>query len=199
MARDFQINGPAMVYVKGTTTLSATSELGLSDKQITITPNFVHQDIHCDDFGPTIPPDVIWLLADVTIQMTLVHYDPAVLNLCLGCSMANAVGANNEGTVVSAGTIMGAPANNYISLNIASPVGQLPWKFPTAYLTGPPMELPLGSDRTIVTLRWRAIPYTPLTVTTTTEGDSPSNMVTTTTPNECKSSGAILWTHTLDT
>ena len=90
-----------------------------------------------------------------------------------------------------------------MSVHIASPVEAKPWRFPTAYLTNRPMELPLGTSRSLVILNWRAIPYKPPTrptviseaivvglrppvVTTITRfGDAP----------DVSSDGVVLWDH----
>lgn len=192
MLRDYYINGETMVLVD-------SQELGITTDPIKITPRFVHQDIHCDDFGPNIPPEVMWLLADAVIRMTLIHYDSQILQEALADSMANAdAGDDAEGTFVGAGSLMGANGDNYVQLGIKSALPEgIDWYFPTAYLMEQPMELPLGTERSLVVLTWRAVPYTPITVTTETTGDSPGNMKTTTTPNEVVSAGAKLWSHTI--
>ena len=50
--------------------------------------------------------------------------------------------------------------NHYIGLNIASPVGIEPWRFYFAYLANNPYEFPLGTEKSVVKLNWRIVPYT---------------------------------------
>lgn len=187
-----------MVYVKQGVlgsplpTFSTLTELGLATGGITITPVFRHVDMHTDDFGPDVPADVMWMLAECHIDMTLVHYDQAVLLNCIKESMAG----GTEGTMVGAGTPMGglfalgSSTNHYMSLNITAPISGKPWRFPTAYLAEHPLELPLSNERTLAKLHWRAIPYPFLY----TSAMLPSVLAT----SELKSTGVVLWTHTLD-
>mgnify|MGYP001608992929 FL=1 len=106
MARDFIINGETLVKVKGSSSssISTLSELGLAEKEVTISPRFYHSEMRADDFGPNIPPEVMWMLADVQIAMTLVHFDRAVLEACISESM----GGSTFGVFLAgAGTPMG--------------------------------------------------------------------------------------------
>lgn len=207
MARDFVVNGETLVKVSfgdhipaGFSNIaeSATNlcELGLASEGIRITPTFHHLDVHVDDFGPDVPAEVLWMLADCTVQMTLIHYDRNVLDLCLAESMGGALvgspgppGGNFRyaGTMRAAGAPMGAyrtlraSGNRFIGLNLASPVLQLPWRFPASYLAVTPAEIPLGTEKTQVKLNWRAIPYA-------TGGGG-----------EIRSSGVVLFDHLEDT
>ncbi len=174
MVRDFYINGEAMVSVKGSVNsfLSTIQELGLTSDAILISPNYVHKDLTADGFGPFIPNDVRWMLGDVNIRMKLIHFDSPVLDCCL----AESTGGNhlipgflaNPGILSPAGVILGngcqqfASGNHFISLNIAVADNTLDtpaWHFPSAYLAQPPMAFPLGTEKSIVELNWRAIPY----------------------------------------
>lgn len=147
MARNYFVNGNTMVYANG-------AELGLSNSQISITLNPRHLDIQVSTFGPDVPPEIQAMLADATISMTLVNFDAAVLQACVRRSMA----CSADGVMPSAGVLMGA-ASMFTSLNISSPVGQVPWTFPSAYLVAPAVDWPLGNERSIVSLNWRAIPF----------------------------------------
>lgn len=150
MARTFFINGPALVKVDG-------AELGLSDSPIQVTVNPKHLDIVVNAFGTEgggIPPEIQQMLADVTISMSLVHIDRGVLDTAIRKSMG---GGSSAGTLAKAGTLMGANSN-YMVLGIASPDGAKPWRFPTAYLAGS-MSIPLGVERSIHRLDWRAVPF----------------------------------------
>ena len=190
-----------MVYVKGHGALANVPlnnadavakfhELGLASEGIKITPKFVHKDIHADDLGDEVPADVMWMLAEATVSMTLVHYDRDVLRACVVESMAGGGGVAGaqlfDGTVAPAGSMMGRGAIrlisgcHYISLNIASPVLNEPWRFLTTYLADRPVEIPLGTQNMMALLNWRAIPYAPLI------------------GGEAHSSGAVVWDHTLD-
>jgi hypothetical protein len=53
-----------------------------------------------------------------------------------------------------------AAGNNYIGLNISNPVGGIPYRFFYTYLAEPPFEHPMGTEKSIFSLNWRAIPYT---------------------------------------
>ena len=167
MSRDFYINGESMVTVKGNPILGLGTlvQLGLTADPITVTHNFKHRDMNVDAYGGPegIPPDVQWMLGEVYVQMTLIHFDPAVLALCHQAAMG---GALAEGSVARAGTRLGANGprfgggNVYIGLNIASPVVARPWRFWYSYIVGAPAQWPLGTEKSIVQLTWRCIPYT---------------------------------------
>lgn len=188
MARSWFIFGETLVKVNGSTggfldqalqTLTNTWELGLSVDPIRVTPRFVQQGIHCDDFGPDIPADIIQYLADATIHMRLVHYDPVVLARCVSESLATLVvnqNIPNDGTLGPAGQPLGAgvqwgtPGNRYIQLNLygaqpspGSVLGNF-LQFPTAILAEQPIEYPLGTEKSIVALTWKAIPYAPILI-----------------------------------
>src|SRR5581483_5195340 len=143
MGRDFQINGETMVYVKGSnaSAIASITELGLSEGPITLTLDFRHRDINVDAWGGEIPPEVQVMLAAVNISMPLIHLDRDILDTCIRESMG---GAPAIGQLARAGARMGnntvrfSAANHYIGLNLASPVGNKPWRFFTSYLTGPP-------------------------------------------------------------
>lgn len=189
MTRDFQISGPALVRVKGHTgsSIPVATDLGLSDGPIQPQFTYNHNNLSVDAFGGQagVPPDVQWMGAEASITMTLVHFDQAVLAECMRLSMAN---ASAEGVMRRAGRRMGnnlarfAVGNSYISLSITSPDAGLPWRFLTAFLTGTPMQYPLGVERTGVILQWRAIPY---------QADPYGGGT--------GQEGAVLWDHNLDT
>lgn len=163
MARTVFVNGESMVYVKGAagTNIANISELGLSDNPIAITLNPRHKDVNLDAWGEA-PMDVQWKLMDVQISIPLLQFDLAVLKECVRLSMG---GANAAGRMGRAGTLLGnglgrfVAGNKYVGLNIASPVGQNPWRFYFAYLVAP-MTFPTGTEKTTVRTEWRAIPYT---------------------------------------
>lgn len=169
MARDFYINGETMVYVKGRSDsgIGTLQELGLSTGPVTVSFDFRHRDINVNAWGDEIPPEVQWMLAGANVSMNLVHYDPSILDICVMESMAGApaigqmrrAGARmgNNGVRFAAGGLLG---NHFIGLNLASPVAGKPWRFYFSYLTQSPIQYPLGTEKSVVTLNWRAIPYT---------------------------------------
>lgn len=149
MARNYFINGPALVSVDG-------AELGLSDSPIQVSVNMRHLDITVNAFGSeggTVPPEIHSMLADCTISMSLVHIDRAVLDT----AMAKSMGGTTAGTLAKAGTLMGANSK-FMSLSIKSPDGAKPWRFPSAYLAAS-FSIGLGVERSIHQLAWRALAY----------------------------------------
>lgn len=198
MARDFIINGECLVKVKfgdqvRTTQFgidngnSAFFELGLASEGIRITPRYVHTDLRVDDFGPEIPAEVLSMLSEVNISMSLIHYDRNVADACL----AESLGINGgnffagilppAGSPLGNGLVVGASGCHYISLNLLSPQLQFPYRFRASYLTGPPAVIPLGTEATQLDLNWRTIPYVPQIA-----------------DREVSSSGVVLWDHTVD-
>ena len=163
MTRQIYVNGETMVYVKGMagSAIANLSELGLSDDQITIRliPHYDPVMLNAHDQAPV---DMQTFLEEARITMTLVQYDPDVLAECLRLS----VGApNSAGQLARAGTLLGkglarfAAGNCFIGLNLASPVGNIPYRFLYTFLEDPAAAIPLGTQRSIITLNWRAIPY----------------------------------------
>lgn len=192
MARDLFINGPTLVGVKGNvnTAVANLTGFGLSDMPIRVSLNSRHMDVNVDAFGGEVPFEIQYKLTDVNINMTLMHIDRDVLDVLIMESMG---GAAAIGTLTGAGSRLGnnvarfAANWHYVSLNISSPVGGKPWRFYNAYLTGQPMEIPLGTERSIFILNFRAIPYCqdPYAAGDDAEpGDG--------------AEGYVLWDHTLD-
>ena len=179
-------------------------ELGLSSEAVTVSPHFVHRDIYTDDYVDRVPVDIMWMLVDCRIRMTLIHYDRQILQYCLSESMAgggfiepkpvNASGhaTRIDGTLAPAGTLMGGSkqifqsGNHFVSLNIASQVGGLPSRFRACYLAETPIEIPLGTERSLAVLNWRAVPFPRYSGALTNAG------------SELISSGIILWDHIPD-
>jgi hypothetical protein len=172
MPRDFQINGETLVKVKGAvnTGIEDLSELGLAVNEVKVTPTYVHKDMIVDDFGPDVPPDVMFMIAFITVTMTLVHYDDDALETCVQLAMGNHVDSDlnpvvEEGELVGMGTPLGkgkplfAEGNCLIELTLTSPQLEKPWRFPAAYLVGEVKDEPLGVRAKQVPLRWRCIPY----------------------------------------
>lgn len=163
MAAGYFINGESLVTVKGPSgsSISSLSTLGVTDSPIHVSPTLHHDDIHTDPTGPSVPPDLQVFGGEAYIRMTMIYFDVAVLDACVALAQAG----STAGTLARAGILMGGSAarlaagNNYIGLNISSPVGGRPWRFLTAYLAREPFSWPLGTGRSAVALTWRAIPY----------------------------------------
>ena len=168
MARDFFVNGPCMVYVKGRTDLSIAgfTELGLSDAPIRVRPQFNHSNMKVDAAGNE-SPDYQFMLAHVELVISLVHFDRAVLDVCLQEAMG---GAPAIGQQVTAGTRLGnnlplyspgngVNGNHYVTVGLSSPTGAKPWQFLASYMTGPPMDFPLGVERSVVMTNWKCVCY----------------------------------------
>lgn len=222
MPRSIWINGETLVQVKGAE-FSALGdpaqknhppilwELGLAEKEVTIEFQTKYAEIKADDFGPDVPANLMSVLSTATIDMTLVHYDRWVLDSCIAESMGGStltatypqkvLPGTLAGTFLGAGTLMGtrgdpqASGNHWISLNLTSPNINYPWHFPTTYLEGPPLEIPLGTKRSLVKLRWRALPYAGLSAHYSSVAIGAGGNQ----KEELKSAGATLFDHTLDT
>lgn len=178
MSRDFIVNGPCMVLVQGGAHFGLISdgpsifdrtELGLCSEGVRISPRLRHRDIYVDDFGSACPVEVLWDGAEVEIYTPLVHYDRAVLSLCVQEATASRVTAvNNEGTIGSVGTPLGngypvlSSGNYYIQLSLTSPTLRVPWTFAACYVNGQPLEIPIGTKNTMAVVHWRSVPYQPL-------------------------------------
>lgn len=69
------------------------------------------------------------------------------------------------GSMIAAGSLIGnglplfASGCHFISLNLESPIGNYPWRFPFSTLAEYPIQYPIGSKASEVILNWRAIPY----------------------------------------
>ncbi len=206
MARDFNIPGECLALVKfgqhiedfqfyadnGNSTLF---ELGLASEGFQITPRYVHQDVLTDDFGPTIPAEILGGIADCTIRMDLIHYDNDVLDACLAESLGMNGGEFFAGIMPPNGLPLGGyvpylqSGYHHVSLNLTSPILNFPYHFPACHLTSPPVIIPMTTQVSIARLNWRAIPYmVPLLA----NGDI--NFA-----GEVVSSGVVLWNHIVDT
>ncbi len=156
-----------MVSVKGASgsSISSLTQLGLADNSIHIRLNPKHMDVNADAWGregrgPAF--EVQTFLADADITMTLVHFDRTVIDYCLQESQG---GSSAPGTMARAGARLGnnaarfAATNHFIGLNLSGPVSAKPWRFYYTYLLGD-QDFPIGTERSIITLKWKAIPYT---------------------------------------
>lgn len=201
MSRDFYINGETMVSVKGRSdsAIGSIQQLGLCADQIRVVPQWRHLEIEVNAWAGV--PEAQFMMAYADIAMNLVHFDPIILETCIQESMG---GAPAIGAMAHAGARLGngqprfAPGiltgNHLIGLNLSSPVAGLPWRFFYTFLSSPPVDWPLGAERSVVHLNWRAIPYTtdPWGVTTIINGVPVGG------PGQ-GSYGSPLWDNTLDT
>lgn len=214
MARDFTIHGECLVKVKGGLHLSGRpvgelAELGLATDQIRIIPKFNHYEVRVDDFGLDCPVEILTQLAEVRINMALIHFDRNVLDICIDEATGGAGiigGFGTAGKMTSAGQPLGngrpifSSGNHYISLNITSQIVGQDWRFRSCYLAEQPMEYSIGSKSSIVVLNWKAIPYVPLFQsggTNTSKSIIIDGIVYN--PQEIRSSGVVLWDRNLDT
>lgn len=196
MSRSFQIPGECMVLVKGNvnSSIASLSQLGLSEDSVNVSYSYKFTDIKVNAWGNgSVPPEEQCFLAEVTVSMGLVHFDPVVLAECVRLGLA---GAPVEGQMPRTGALMGngaarfAAGNNYIGLNLTSPVANLPYRFWYARLANDPFKAPMGTERQVVSLNWRIIAYSndPWG-----GGTAQPNTVAGT-----GSLGAVLWDHVLD-
>lgn len=163
MSRRVVVFGESMVYVKAApgTLIGNLTECGLSDNPIQITFSPIHDDIILDAWGK-VPMDVQFKGSFATINIGFIHFDPDVIE---ECQRLAAGGPSSPGRLGRAGTLLGnglgrfVPGNNYVGLNIASPVAGRPHRFYFAYLVSP-TTLPVGAEKTVIQTQWRAIPYT---------------------------------------
>ena len=164
MSRDYHINGETLVQVKGRTdsAIGSLSELGLADSPVVVSPTFFHSDINVDAWGDAAA-EVQVMLAEIRVTMSLIHFDRTVLEECVRLSQGY---PSAEGRLARAGTRLGgnnarfAAGNNFVGLNLTSPIEGRPWRFYFAYLINPPFSWPVGTEKSSVSVTWRVIPYT---------------------------------------
>ncbi len=231
MSRDFVQPGETLVKVKfgahyaGWAGFGASgsllSELGLAEGSIDVMPTFYDKEIKTDDFGPDCPAEIMAMMASVDIHMTLVHFDPTVLNVC--ALEAQGIGPLKVGAaqiipgsriiapwymVGQAGYTLGhglplqASGNHWLSMtllynytNDRSDHGLV--RFPAVKLASPsPYKWPLGTGNTTVDVTFRGIPYVPILASGNNPvpaGPAGANF------GEPLSSGVALWDTLIDT
>ncbi len=209
MANAYNINGETMVMAKGGAhfatvpglggiVMSQPTQVGLASDSIRITPTFRHTNVPSADFGPAVPPEVMFNLAHVDISMGLIFWDNQVVDLCMAEAMGGLGAGFGAGKMQPAGQMLGrgrpllASGNSFISMVLLSPVLGIPWRFPASYLTAPPLEIPLGTKASLIQLNWRAIPYaSPLLSGGNFTSGNPRG-------KDVLSSGVVLWDHFTD-
>lgn len=167
MARNYYTNGETMVKVKGRadSSIANLSDLGLCDSPIRIQIMTNRLNIKVDAYGDG-PPESQFMGAGAMIYMTLVHFDPDVLEACLQESWGSSPGV---GLLGHAGSLMGnglprfgaggVLGNHFVGLNLISATGQRPWRFYHCSLADNPIEFPIGAERSLIQLTWQAFPY----------------------------------------
>lgn len=184
MSRGFSIFGEFIVAVSGGY-IDDQQQLGLTSEPVKVFPRYSHIDKVTDDFGPEIPVEVFWMMGEALISMSLVHYDNDILAQCMRASMGGGGIDNNNpdgesddftegamdgflgpaGRPLGYGRALGTAANQYTTVYLIPFTGASirPYRFKACYINAQPMEIPLGSERSIVRLMWRCIPYQQLT------------------------------------
>lgn len=162
MARLYFDNGECMVTVKNAQI--PFTQLGLAQDPIDLSFDVQHFDIKVDTWGPLVAPERQMMLGGATLTMNLVHFDQAVLDQCVQQAFCVTTAA---GTMPRAGTLMGNNAalqtagNYYLQVMLSSPVAGKPWCFFACYLTGNPLQFPIGTERTVARTTFKVIPYPP--------------------------------------
>lgn len=164
MPRDFIIFGESLVQVQGPqgSAISPLSQLGLAADAIQVTIHQLSEACIVDAYGKGNPVDEQVFGGWAEIEMNLVHFNTLILDECFRLSFPT---AGTTGTLGRAGWRRGngqnlfAPTNSLINLNIASPVAGLPFNFPYSFMSQQPYVWPVGTTRSIVKCRWKAIPY----------------------------------------
>lgn len=210
-------------------------DLGMTTPEsLKIIPRTWKCAINVDSQGPNAPAELMNGCAECDVTMTLVHHDRTVLAVCQGESMggvsflpqssvptgtgAGVAGAEGlippPGMLMGNGLLPGESGCHYMSLNLVS---ILPWRFPTAYLVEQPVVIPLGTKRSLIETKWKAILYQPFSATAQRQTTpfttralpgqfdfklraGPSRPVHNyrVSPTEQISSGAVLYDHFLD-
>jgi hypothetical protein len=151
--RLYYVYGETLAYVAGGA-LETTTELGLAAGPIFIAPEFFYSDVHTDSGGNMAPSETLFMMGVTRISMTLVHYDPGALDLCI----ASSCGSSTPGAMTGAGMPMGANGS-LMTLLLISATGEQTYQFQNCHLTGPPLEIPLGTSTTIAKVQFRSFPY----------------------------------------
>lgn len=166
MARQYFCNGETLVYVKGMagTAIASWQELGLSDKQIVITINTNQDPIMVNAHGTT-PAEMQAMGRIATLNISLVHFDTAILDLCLAMANGVTTASPSGGIQPHAGVRLGGNAalygngNKYISVSFTSPDGGIPWTFYNCFIAAGGAQYPLGNEKSIVTTVWTALSF----------------------------------------
>lgn len=168
VGRGWFVNGPAMVSVRGgadAPDIQSLTEFCLTQNPISVVPSLTHADINLDAWGDA-PPEVQCRLGTLTVSMDPIDFDPDVLSILIALAAGRIGSVANEGTLGPAGIRMGGNAARfasgwkYVSVSIYSPDAGRPFGFLNAYLQSPQMAMPLGTQKSVVPVTFRVIPYT---------------------------------------
>ncbi len=190
VGRSWFINGPAMMSVKAGVDaigMAGLTEFALTRGPISVTPQFSHRDINLDAWGDA-PAETQAMLGTLSVSADPINFDPDVLSILVALAAGRIGSVANEGTLPMAGQLMGGNAARfasgwkYVSLNIYAPISGRPFRFYNAYLTSPQFAMPLGTEKSVVPVTFRVIPY----IVDPWQGG-------------LASAGQILWDRTLDT
>ncbi len=213
MTRSFIVPGETLIAVRGGAHMSGgpigdVSELGLAVEEVRVIPQFSLKDIRVDDFGPDVPAEVMWMLASVRIQATLIHFDSEVLDTMLDETMGgpgfNVVAQDliirRNRILAPGGLLLGgrkpmyASGNHFFSVTLNNTFygSGNPWRFRKCHLMETPVIFPVGTNAQACEINIRAIPYwSPVTVSVAGSGEGQSTL--TVLRKEIQSSGAVLW------
>lgn len=167
MGRNYYVNGETMMKVKGRSdsSIGSLSDLGLNADSVVVQVMNMRLDIIVDAYGKA-PPETQFMGAFAECTHTLVHFDRSVLNTCIqeGWGSSPALGQlGHAGSLMGNGLARfaagGVNGNHFIGLNIISALGADPWRFLHAVLAESPVTFPLGTERSLVGLRWKSVPY----------------------------------------
>lgn len=143
--------------------LAGGAQLGLSSEPIEVRLTIHSEPLIVDAYGKNNPVDEQVFGGEATMIMSLIHFDPVILAECVRLSFS---GATAEGLLGTAGQrrggaiSLGSAGNNLMCLSITSPVGNfLPYTFHAAYLKEEPYRYPIGAEKSVVVLIWKALAY----------------------------------------
>lgn len=137
--RNFEVIGETLVKVRcgehlsGQWALSGTAtggadkayhlvnELGLATGPIKVSLIAHHEGMMVDAFGPKTPADILFNYAEAKIDMQLIHYNPALLELCYNESMGGHVtnaGMTPPGTPLGGGNVLYGSGCHFLGLTL---------------------------------------------------------------------------------
>lgn len=162
MARQYVVNGETLIQVKGhsNSSISSLSNLGVTSGPINVIVQDSVDDILTDPTGKATPIDAQTMGGIATISFSLLHFDRAILDAIYALS----VGGTAPGTMGRAGQVMGnglarlASGWLFFGMNLTAPVAGSGWNFKACRL-GDQYSFPLGTERSVVGVTIKAIPY----------------------------------------
>lgn len=160
--------GEVLVSVKGSagSAIAGVSQLGYCESPVSWSPTFQKLDVIINAFGTT-PAEVQMMGIMASISMSLVYFDPAILDALLSESAAGAgsAGANSRaGARMGNGQPLYSAGCHFFSVGLSSPVANKPYTFLACQLVDNPLTWPLGAERSVVQVNFRAISYSPVPI-----------------------------------